>query len=617
MRDDLPAGQTRPAWSALGRVESEFLRPHRIAMLGALVVMLVQSLLALPIPLLQGWAVDQLLPLFRLGEIRTSADNGRLAGLLAAVLASSVACHAGRMLLGWKAAAIMSRVALEAVRDLTDALHRKLQRQAMRYFDRHQTGQILARLTGDVGSLLLFLNGGSLTLISDLVLSVGIAALMLWLSPKLALACLVVLPLYALFHRQFAAVIQDRSRRARQQASALCSLLSERLSAVRVVRSFAKEDVELAALDRQIDAQREIGWDCLRISAWQGAIATLIGGCGTVLVVVEGVVLVRRGEMTVGEMLAFHAMVVQLYNPIVRLAGFQPTMAATAVAASRIVEVLDEPEVAVTSGPRHRLDRLTGGLSYRGVSFSYGPARGKTLAAIDLEISPGMTLGVLGASASGKSTLLALAPRIYDLGEGDGSILLGGRDIRDFSLADLRRAVALVPQQALLFEGTIRSNLTYAHPEATRKTILDAVQTADLAELIDSLPLGLDTPVGERGHTLSGGQRQRLALARALVAEPAILLLDDCTSALDAETEARIQDALARHRPDRTRVVVSHKVSSVRNADRIVVLCSGQIAESGTHDDLMRQAGLYARTYRRQTESLVYGAIEETVRAGV
>ena len=272
------------------------------------------------------------------------------------------------------------------------------------------------------------------------------------------------------------------------------------------------------------------------------------------------------------------------------------------MAVDRIVEVLDEPETIRNRPGARRLSQPRGGLEYREVSFAYQPGGRTVLDHIDLHIEPGTTLGILGASGSGKSTLLALAPRIYDPDPGQGSVLVDGRDVRELALEDLRRNVALVPQRTVLFEGTIRTNLIYGAPGASPLELRRALRTAVLDDLVEGMPLGLETPVGERGYTLSGGQRQRLALARALLARPVVLLLDDCTSALDAQTEAWLQANLRAARDGRTCVVVSNKVSSVRGADRIIVLGDGRIAEQGTHAEHLGRAGLYARTYRLQTE---------------
>jgi ABC-type multidrug transport system fused ATPase/permease subunit len=238
------------------------------------------------------------------------------------------------------------------------------------------------------------------------------------------------------------------------------------------------------------------------------------------------------------------------------------------------------------------------------VRFSYASGGPAVLDGIDLIVEPGTTLGIVGTSGSGKSTLLSLIPRLYDLSPG-GAILLDVRDVRDLQLSGLCQALALVPQQALLFEGTIRSNLLYAAPDATDEQIRRALEAADFATTLDAMPLGLEMPVGERGLSLSGGQRQRLALARALIADPAVLLLDDCTSALDAETEATVREALKGVSPRRTCPIVSHKIASLSWADRIIVLDGGKVVEAGTHDELLTLGGLYAEAHRYQTCSLV------------
>jgi ABC-type multidrug transport system fused ATPase/permease subunit len=531
----------------------------------------------------------------------------------------------------------MGRISQEVIVALRGAVHRKLMRLPMAYFDAHQTGKLMARVTSDVGGIFMFILSGIIQLLSDLILAAAIAVLLVWLQWRLAAVALVAVPLYAANQRYFFARLKALSDDIRAKVAALYALLSERVSAVRVVRSFAKEDAELAALDERIDAHRALSWRNTRTSALSGALATLISGLGTVFVIAYGVVLVGRGTITVGELLAFYALVGQLYAPIVRLTQFQATALATQVSVERLYQIFDEPEpVRDRPGARPVTDPR-GALEFRAVRFAYparrrdeedreagpvhdgegdAPAPGKlVLDGFDLTVEPGLRVGVLGPSGAGKSTLRALAPRLYDVPEGTddrgipyGAVLFDGVDVREWKLADLRRAVALVPQQALLFEGTIRSNLLYANAAATEGDIRRALEIADLAATIDALPAGLDTAVGERGFSLSGGQRQRLALARAIVASPAVLLLDDCTSALDAETEARIQQALGEHLPGRTCVIVSHKVSSVRLCDLIVVLEDGRIVERGTHDQLLARHGHYAATFAQQARALVLAA---------
>lgn len=423
---------------------------------------------------------------------------------------------------------------------------------------------------------------------------------LVWLQWRLALVSFLVLPLYVANHRFFAARIQELSRTVRAQVATLYALLSERVSAVRVVRSFAQEEAEVAQLDEHIDAHRDLSEANLRAGAWQGALATLVSGAGTVAVLVYGVHQVHAGELSVGELLAFYALIAQLYNPIVNLTQFHGVLTATRVAVDRIVEVLDEPEMLTDRPDARPVRQPRGALSFKNVSFGYTPAGPRVLHEVSLNIEPGMTVGILGPSGAGKTTLLTLAPRLYEVPDDEGEVRFDGQDVRGLRLADLRRAVVLVPQQAMLFEGTIRANLTYARPDASEAAVRRALEIADLAEMIEGLPEGLETPVGERGFTLSGGQRQRLALARAVIADPAVLLLDDCTSALDADTESRVHDALAGLLPGRTRVIVSHKVASVCHADRIVVLEQGRVVEKGDHDELTALGGWYARACRQQ-----------------
>ena len=561
--------------------------------------MFLGSLLVLPVSLLQGWLLDHLIA-------GTQGQGGEFASLTAVLLLASgavIACHLPRMGLVWRGKAMMNRVSLEVVRELTDALHRKYQRLPLAHFDREQTGQLMARITSDVGSLLIFLGSGSLQLASDLVLAAGIVVVLTWLRWQLAVICFAMVPLYAVNHQLFAARFRLLSERLRGQLGAIYSLLSERISAVRVVRSFAEEEREVRSLDERIDAHRELSRASLRTGARQTALSGLITGAGTVAVLAIGVVLIRAERLTVGELLTFCTLTAQLYNPIVRLIQFQSGAAATRVAVERMMEILEAPETLRDAPDAQPVDAPRGRLVFEDVSFRYRPDAPPALRGINLTIEAGMTVGVFGPSGAGKSTLLLLAPRLYDVDE--GRIVLDGGDVRQFRQAQLRQAVVLVPQQAVLFEGTLRSNLLYAAPGASASEIRRVLEALDLDELVASLPRGLETPVGDRGHSLSGGQRQRFSLARALLATPTVLLLGDCTSALDAETEQRVRAALTDLLPGRTRLMTSQKVAAIRDADWIIVLEDGRIVEQGPPADLLAVGGLYAVAYRLQTDPLL------------
>ncbi len=555
----------------LVRLEEAFLRPYRRIILLALAAMLLGSLLLLPVALVQGWALDRLF-----AEPNDPAADTRALTLAVMV---AIGCYLARLGLVWRGNAAMNRVSLEVVRSLTDAMHRKLQRLPLSFYDRNQTGQIMARITSDVGSLMIFLGAGSLQLASDLMLAVGIAGVLLWLRWQLALVCFLVVPLYALAHQLFTCRLQVLSIQVRAQFGGLYALLSERISAVRLIRSFAQEEAELAQLDARMSAHHHVSRASLRTAAWQSALAVFIGGAGTVVVLVMGVHLIRGGLLSVGELLAFSALTVQLYNPLVRLIQFHAGATATRVAVERMIEVLDEPEALDERPGALPIRTAMGRLSFDNVSFRYRPGGAPVLDGITFTAEPGTTVAVVGPSGAGKSTLLALAPRLYDVDA--GSIRLDGPDVRDLRRVDLRRAVVLVPQQAVLFEGTLQSNLLYAAANTSAADIRRVLEALDLAELVDSLPLGLQTPVGERGVTLSGGQRQRMALARAILARPAVLLLDDCTSALDVETETRVLAALDEMLPECTRIIVSHRPSVAARADWVVVLEAGRIVWQG------------------------------------
>ena len=334
-------------FAQLQRLEERFLKPHRGAVVLALAGMLLQSILLLPIPLLQGSVVDRLLGL---REAHAHSETTAVTWLVLAALVASIVCYLGKTGLAWWVAGTMSRVSLEVVRALTDVMHRKLQRLPVAYFDREQTGRVMSRITSDVGSLLIFLNSSSLQLVSDLILALGIALILVWINWHLALISFVAVPLYAVNHRLFAHKVRELARRlrARSPLSTPCSANASR--AVRVVRSFAQEGAEIAELDGRIDDHQALSWAGMRVGAWQGALALVTSGLGTVAVLGCGIILARRGTLSLGELLAFYALLAQFYNPVVRLTQFHGTLAGTLAAVERIAEVLEEPET-ITDRP--------------------------------------------------------------------------------------------------------------------------------------------------------------------------------------------------------------------------------------------------------------------------
>ncbi len=566
----------------LAKLEAAFLRPYRGQIAIALIAMLLQSLLLLPLPMLQGWVID------RLVELGGRTSQGiSLVSFFTFAAAIPLACVLGRLALSWFSSGQMNHASLQFVRALTDSLHRKLQRLPLAYFDRQETGQLMARLTNDVGTLLIFLSASSLQLAADLVLALGIIVGLLLLAWPLALMSFAALPIFFWNHRRFAKRVWHLSHEVQAQTAGLYAVLSERISAIRTIRCFGAEARELHEFSDQLDRQTERGKQNLDATSLQSLAAVLIGGLATALLVCLAAVLVERGSITTGQAVAFVAYLGLLYQPLVRLTQFYGGITATLAAVDRITELLDEPEPPIVHHERLP-KRIRGELRLQNVSFAYRSDGPLVLEGVNLRVEPGMTVGIYGPSGSGKSTLLSLVPRLYDLPADGGRILLDGRDITSIHSGDLRRACVLVPQQARLFEGTIRFNLTYANRDADESLIRRALEAVDLAELIDTMPQGLETWVGERGASLSGGQRQRLALARGLITRPPVLLLDDCTSALDAQTEAYVRRQIVDFHPQQTRLVVSHKLEALWATDWLVMLDHGQITRQGDPRLLLR-----------------------------
>jgi ABC-type multidrug transport system fused ATPase/permease subunit len=545
----------------LKRFHADFLRPHRRALTLAMLALLLQAGLALPIPFVQGQLLDQLL--------ESSSGPDDLMRSIGVAAVGITACLAVRGALGWQAASTMNRVGLEVVRELTVVMHHRLQSQPLAYFRGRTTGSMIMRLTNDVGTLMIFLQTGTLQLICDGILAAGIAAVLFIINWPIALAAVAGIPFVAAGHIILARPLHGRAQESRSRMVAFLSHLSERLAGLRVIQAFGQEGVELARIDGILQRQKAAGRRTLRLSTLHAALTLLFGGLGVVAVIAIGAAGVHSGAMTKGELLTCYGFAILLYAPGIRFAQFQSGMAATCVAAQRIVELLELP-VAAPRAVTAAIGPIRGAVSVRNLEFRFRSDAAPVLRGVNIHLEPGQLLGVVGASGSGKSTLLRLIAGLYAAPA--GSVLIDGVDVVHWPADCRRRQVVYVPQRSVLFQGTIRSNLTYAVGPCADHELWRMLEAVDLDRLIHARTGRLDAPLGPGGEGLSGGQKQRLALARALLLRPVVLLLDQCTHALDAETDALVHANLDQLLPRASRILAAHRPELLDRADFVIDL---------------------------------------------
>ncbi len=481
--------------------------------------------------------------------------------------------------------------------DLRNAIQAKLTLLSFSFHDQSETGQLLSRAVQDVERIRFLTGRASMRILDGIVLAASTAVILFTMNPKLALLVTLTMPLLA--HR--AMYIGSRLRplgvRIQDQLGVLTTRLEQNLRGARVVKAFAQEPREIDRFERENEKWFTLSNSGARVQAVHGPLLDFIANLGTVAIIIYGGFLVIRGELTVGELVAFQTYMGQLFNPIRLIGNIVPAIAMAASAAGRIFEILDAiPDVHDAPNARP-LPPVTGRVRFEDVSFSYAGTR-TVLDRINLDVQPGQVIALLGATGSGKSTITNLIPRFYD--PTAGRILIDEIDIRGVTLQSLRSQIGMVLQDTTLFVGTIYENIAFGRKDATREQVIEAAVAAQAHEFIASAPQGYDTLVGERGVTLSGGQKQRVALARALLTDPRILILDDATASVDTETERKIQRALDQLMEGRTTFVIAHRLSTVRRADLILVLERGRVVARGTHQELLRTSPLYAEVYSRQ-----------------
>jgi ATP-binding cassette, subfamily B, multidrug efflux pump len=477
-------------------------------------------------------------------------------------------------------------------------LFAKIQRLSFSYHDRNQTGQLMIRATDDVEKVRLFIGQGLLLALQAVVMLVGTLIILALTNWNLTLIVLPVLPAALVLFMVFGAVAQPLFTEVQKRLSHLNTILQENLAGIKVVKAFAREAREQARFDDSAQALMRQQIRVARIFGFLFPIIFLVANLGQAGVLYFGGQQLINNTLTFGEWQKFSLYLVYIFFPIGQLGFIIGQMSQASASAHRIFEILDARSEVVDQPGARELPPIAGQVRFEQVTFRYYASGEPVLAGVDFEAAPGQTVALLGATGSGKTTIINLIPRFYDVSE--GRVLIDGHDLRDVTIESLRSQIGIVLQETTLFSGSIRDNIAFGRPDAAMPEIIAAARAAAAHDFITSFLQGYDTPVGERGATLSGGQKQRIAIARALLLDPKILILDDSTSNVDMATEYQIQQALDRLMAGRTSFVIAQRISTVRNADLILVLDRGQIAAAGRHEDLMENSPEYAEIYHSQ-----------------
>jgi ATP-binding cassette, subfamily B, multidrug efflux pump len=531
-------------------------------------------------PLLIGRAIDEGIGLRRLGVIFVVV--GWLVGLALA-----------RALFTFLQGYLAERASQGVAYDLRDALFERIERLSFSYYDRVQTGQLVTRLTSDVEQIRTFAGSGVVQLANAVVMLIGTSVVLLYLDWQLALVALAIVPIIAVLLVRFVGRIRPLFREVQQTLGRLNTVLQEDLLGVRVIRAFAREDYETARYTSVNDELLEKNLTTVRVFSNNFPFVFLFANLGTLAIIWFGGWQVIDGRLSVGDLVAFNTLLGFMLFPILTIGFLSASISRAGASSQRVFDVLDAPLDVEDAPDASTLLPLTCRVDFDNVSFRYPGSARDILAGVSFTARPGQTVAVLGTTGSGKSTLVNLIPRFYDVT--GGAVRLDGNDVRDVTLSSLRSQIGIVLQETRLFSGTVRDNVAFGKPDATDEEVIAAAEAAQAGEFIRGLSDGYETVIGERGIGLSGGQRQRIAIARALLIDPRLLILDDSTSAVDAETEAAIQETLDRlmREKHRTVFVIAQRVSTVRDADLILVLDEGSIAASGTHEELLRESELY------------------------
>ncbi|MDD6163163.1 lipid A export permease/ATP-binding protein MsbA [Veillonellaceae bacterium WCA-693-APC-5D-A] len=499
---------------------------------------------------------------------------------------------------------LVSYVGQRVIIDVRSMLFRKFQKMPLSYYDRQQTGTVMSYITNDVSAMQSAIVDNLIELVTESSILIGSLAMMIYLDWKLSLLTLMTIPLVGFAMKIFGRKLKRSSTVIQERAAEITSLLQESISAIRVVKSFVRETYEIKRFEEQNWRNFQAAMKNVKLSSLLTPTVEFLAAIAVTFIVWFGGYEVVNEVITAGELVAFLTYAVNLANPVKRLSRVYAAIQRAMAAADRVFAVMDLEEKITDVPGAKPLPPIKGQVEFKDITFSYKEGQ-PALQHISLKAEPGQMIALVGPSGSGKSTIANLIPRFYDVDS--GTISIDGHDIRQVTADSLREQIGLVPQETMLFSTTVMENIRYGRLDATDEEVVEAARAANAEEFIKDLPEGYDTKLGERGLNLSGGQRQRLAIARAILKNPRVLILDEATSALDTESEKIVQDALDKLMVGRTSFVIAHRLSTIFNADQIFVVENGHLREHGTHEELLAAGGLYSNLYNiqfRQNEAM-------------
>jgi ABC-type multidrug transport system fused ATPase/permease subunit len=582
----------------------ELLRPYRGSLAIILTAMIVQSAMTLAAP----WPLKIILDNVILGRKLSPWMNHFLAPMLthghrvhiAAVAAVAVVIIAlFNALASYLANYFTESVGQWVANDLRMRTYHHLQYLSLRYYDTHQSGVLLSTITADVLTIQNFASSATLGIVIDMITILGMLVIMFFMNWDFTLIAVAVTPLMLLLASRFKKAVKKSTHEVRKQQSNIVAVVQQDLESIRVVKAFGRQELEQEELQVVSHATVAAALKARQVKALLSPLVSIIVACCVGFVLWRGSLLILAGWMTAGELTVFLSYLGSFFKPVKDLASMNNSIAQTAVAVERIRQILDADSI-LPEKPDAREQAIHGEIVFDHVAFAYDESY-PVLRDVSFTVNAGQMIGVVGPTGGGKSTIMSLIPRFYD--PSAGKVLVDGIDVRDYRLRNLRDQIGYVLQETVLFRGTVRDNIAYGRAGATDEEIIEAAKLANADEFITRMPNGYQSFVGDRGDTLSGGQRQRIGIARAIIRNNPILILDEPTAALDTESERLVIEALERLMKGRTVLTIAHRLSTIRDADKIIVLKGGVVAEQGTHEQLLALGGTYAELYSVQFDT--------------